>query len=329
LFIGAFIISSGAVNAHHGGEGGLSGAGIAGPIVTIPAYPLPKKSKFVSFITNYTNADIFSDSRLRKFGKRGEDVDVVENALSPSITAGIGLTEKLSASVSIPYIFRFGVRRVEGTPEIISKGNSIGVGDINFFGLYEFFHSEEHDLHAALLGGLKIPSGVVHARDHSRKIFRAEHQPGTGSWDPQIGLALSKHAGLFHVDTNGMYRFSTKGIQETILGDVINYNLAVSYLVGSTNDHLDKVFINKIRNNQLKWHLILEANGSWVEKPKVQSEREENEGGTLIYLSPGIRGIINNNLVANLSVGLPVIQNLNGRRQPPNVRLIFGLTKVF
>jgi len=160
-------------------------------------------------------------------------------------------------------------------------------------------------------------------------IFRAEHQAGTGSWDPSIGLAISKHIQDFHLDANGLYRFSTKGIQDTILGDIISYNFAISYLVGSKNTFIDKIFPKKIGSNEVKWHLIGEANGSWVEKPDISGVREENEGGTLIYLSPGIRAIINKKWITNISVGLPTIDDLNGRRQPPNIRLILGVTRVF
>ena len=331
IFILFFIIFiNSPTYAHHGGEGGLGGgAGLAGPIITIPAYALPKGSKFVSLITNYTNADIFSDSKLKRLGRRDEDIDVVENTLSPSLTAGLGITNMFSFSVSVPYTFRYGIRRVEGTPDIVSRGNSIGIGDINLFSLYEFLHNEKYDFHAALLSGLKIPSGIRRETDFSGELFRAEHQPSTGSWDPQIGLALSKHLGFIHLDANGMYRFSTKGIQNTILGDVASYNFAVSYLVGTKHSFIDKLFPSHVFGKETKWHLIAETNGNWIEKPKVGNHREENEGGTLIYLSPGIRLIVNKKWVTNLSVGLPAIHDLNGRRQPPNIRLILGITRIF
>jgi len=330
IFIILFICSTfNTVFAHHGGEGGLGGAGIAGPIITIPAYPLKKGSRFISIITNYLNEDIFSNNTLKEFGKRGEDVDVVENALSPSVVFGLGITEKLTVSAGVPYIFRYGIRRVEQSPEIQSVGNSIGIGDINLFSIYEIYHNEDRDFHIALLSGLNIPSGVRRDRDKKGILFRAEHQPSTGSFDPQIGLAISKHTGPFHIDTNGLYRFSTRGIQDTILGDIASYNFAISYLVGSREKKLEKLFVNKVFGKEAKWHLIFEANGSWVEKPKIKSIREENEGGTLIYLSPGIRLIWNKNWITNISVGLPTIDDLNGRRQPPNIRLIYGITKVF
>jgi hypothetical protein len=326
----AFFISTNSSLAHHGGEGGLGGgAGIAGPIVTIPAYPLPKGSKFISLITNYNNENIFSDSKLSRLGKRGEEVDIVENTLTPSLTVGYGFTEKSSLSASIPYLFKFGIRRVEESPVVTNKGNSIGVGDINLFGLYELVHSEKHDLHTALLYGLKIPTGVRRTKDHSGNIYKAEHQPSTGSWDPSLGLSVSKHAGILHLDANGMYRFSTKGIQDTTLGDIVSYNLATSYLVGTKNTRFDKLFPKKIFGHESSWHLIGEINGSWVEKPKSPEGREENEGGTLVYLSPGMRLILDKKWVTNLSVGLPTIHNLNGRRQPPNVRVILGVTRVF
>ena len=316
--------------AHHGGEGGLGGgAGIAGPIVTIPAYALPKGSKFVSFITNYLDSNNYSNRGLKLLGKRGENYDVVENALTPSLTFGLGITNKLSLSAQIPYPLKFGIRTIQGTPDINSEGNALGVGDINFFSLYEFIHSDKHDLHAALLTGLKIPSGVRRDLNRQGKLFNAEHQPGTGSWDPQIGLSVSKHWGIFHFDTNGMYRFSTKGTQNTILGDVVSYNFAVSYLVGTRNSFIDRVFPKQLGKTKLKWHLISEMNGAWVEKPKLEKHREENEGGNLVYLSPGLRMIVNEKWITNLSVGLPTIHDLNGRRKPPNIRLILGITRVF
>src|SRR3990167_5616255 len=156
ILISCLVFYTFPAKANHGGEGGLGGGvGIAGPIVTIPAYALPKGSKFISLITNYNNADDFSNGRLSQLGRRKEDYDIVENTLSPSLTFGLGVTDKLSFSAQIPYIFKYGIRRAEATPDVVSEGNAIGVGDINFFSLYEFVHNEKHDFHAALLTGLK------------------------------------------------------------------------------------------------------------------------------------------------------------------------------
>ena len=50
--------------AHHGGECNVSGPGLSGPIITIPAYTLPKGEKYFGAGINYTNFNTFSDSRL-------------------------------------------------------------------------------------------------------------------------------------------------------------------------------------------------------------------------------------------------------------------------
>ena len=49
--------------------------------------------------------------------------------------------------------------------------------------------------------------------------LETEHQPGTGSWDPLVGFAASKRWGPVSLDGNALYQFSTKGAQDTELGD--------------------------------------------------------------------------------------------------------------
>ena len=39
--------------AHHGGEGNINGPGLAGPIITIPAFTLPKGTN-IRLIFNFT-----------------------------------------------------------------------------------------------------------------------------------------------------------------------------------------------------------------------------------------------------------------------------------
>ena len=53
VFISVFFLCGSKAQAHHGGEG-LNGVGIAGPIITIPAYTLPKGVKFINTLTDYT-----------------------------------------------------------------------------------------------------------------------------------------------------------------------------------------------------------------------------------------------------------------------------------
>lgn len=60
-------------------------------------------------------------------------------------------------------------------------------------------------------------------------MFEVDEQPGSGSWDPFVGLSLSKQLGKISVDANGLYKFATRGSRDSNLGDIVNYNLALSH----------------------------------------------------------------------------------------------------
>ncbi|MBI3307971.1 MAG: transporter [Candidatus Melainabacteria bacterium] len=320
--------------AHHGGEAYINGPGIAGPIITIPARTLPKKKYYISTGINYINANEFTNAELINLAKRGEHVHDTRHFFTPSLSFGYGITDDLFIGASVPYVFKYDLR-TSFNNRAIELGNSIGIGDITFLSIYRFLKNETNDLNAAIVSGIKIPSGVRRIKDDQRILFEADDQPGTGSWDPMVGLAISKGFKDFALDANGLYKFSTEGTQNTMVGDIANFNFAISHRV--KDKYLKKVFIEKVLNNNLKWDLIFEANGHWSEKPQFKFDlalrhiniRDDNHGGLLIYLTTGIRLNINDSWISNLAVSLPTIENLNGRQRAPNVRLIFAITKIF
>ncbi len=326
-----FLTCNISAKAHHGGEGSVSGPGLVGPIITTPAFTLPKGVKFVGLGTNYINFDTFSNSALIKLGKRGEHVHVFRNILVPSLSAGYGITDNWYIALNAPYLFKFNQRVSDGPP--INTGSSIGFGDIAFFSAYRFLRNDDLNLHASLLGGLKIPSGVRRFRDNQGFLFEADDQPGTGSWDPSVGLAVSKVFKNFSITSNGLYKFSTKGTQDTTVGDTAIFNLAVAHRIKPEERILNKIFIEHLLNKDLTWDLVLEGNGQWSQKPSTDFGgfhfTNKNHGGLITYLSPGIRLTVNKKWITNLSVGFPVIENLNNVQKGPNVRLILNCTRVF
>lgn len=323
LFILSFPISA---HAHHGAEG-ITGVGVAGPIITIPAYTLPKGLKYINLLNDYTNYNAFSDSKLMQLDRRGEHIHSTNSLYIPSIGLGYGLTDDLTVGLRLPYVFRYGMKDIHDA-KVGKRGNSIGIGDITFFSQYRFLKNEKHHLHAALIGGLKIPSGVQRTKGRDREIFEADEQPGSGSWDPLIGVAISKKVKSFSVDANGLYKFTTKGSQGSNLGDVVNYNLAISHrLINNGDLSFSK---KEFKYKKFSTDVILEANGTWSQKPNTfHGFIDENHGGNLIYLSPGVRFNYDNKWIWNASAGLPTIENLNGRSRAPSLRLVSGITRAF
>ena len=318
-------------NAHHGGESTINGPGLAGPIITTPAFTLPKGTQFFGLGTNYTNFNTFSNTGLLNLGKHGEDIHQFKNIFTPSLSGGYGITDNFYLSFNLPYAFKFNQRVSDGPP--INVGSSIGVGDLTLFSAYRFLKREDINLHVAFLGGLKIPSGVRRDRDNQGFLFGADDQPGTGSWDPSIGLAVSKGFKYFSLTSNGLYKFSTQGTQHTTVGDIALFNLAAAHRVQANDRIINKVFPQHLLNRDLYWDLILEGNGQWSEKSRTDIYGthivDGNHGGVIIYISPGLRLIVNKKWITNLSVGLPVIEDLNNLQKGPNARLILNFTRVF
>jgi len=116
--------------------------------------------------------------------------------------------------------------------------------------------------------------------------------------------------GSVSVDADLRYTLVTEGSQDTDLGDLMNYDLSLSYHVPG----------------KLSLDLVLEANGEWKQKEEIDGSKDENTGGHILYLSPGMRVRLNNALSAFITVGFPVIQDLNGIQSDTNFRTLFGIS---
>ncbi len=316
-------------SAHHGCEG-VSGVGIAGPIITVPAYTLPKGLKYVNLLNDYTNYNEFSDNELMELDKRGEHVHSAAHLYIPSLGFGYGITDNLTFGLRVPYVFRYGLKDIHHA-EVGKSGDSIGIGDITFFSQYRFLKNEKHHLNVALLTGLKIPSGVRRAKSRDRGIFEADEQPGSGSWNPLLGIAISKKIRNVSLDANSLYSFATNGSQGSNLGDIVTYNLALSHRF---LNHGDISFSKRDLNSKLLKDIcadgIFELNGSWSQKPNTfHGFIDENHGGNIVYISPGVRLTYDKKWVWYASGGFPTIENLNGRAKAPSFRLVSGITRIF
>ena len=62
---------------------------------------------------------------------------------------------------------------------------------------------------------------------------------------------------------------------------------------------------------------------------KFSNAADENSEGNLVYLSPGVRLCGDNGWATTLSVGIPIIEELNGVQYGTDVRAVFGLSKGF
>jgi len=303
-------LMSGTVLAHH--APGVSGTSHAGPILTTSAATLQKGTLALTLQSSYVKMDDFSDSQLLGFSAEGNDVHTLDYLYSVSATAAYGITDDLTLSLRVPYNSFNNVREAHSDEpdEIHQHGDSDGIGDMTLLAYYRFLQMSSRQFQSALILGIKAPSGKTDEKDIHGERFETEHQPGSGSWDPIVGVAVTKRMGRVSLDADLRYALVTEGSQDTDLGDMMNYDLAFSYHVPG----------------KLSLDLVLEANGEWKQKEEINGSKDENSGGHILYLSPGMRVRLNNALSAFISVGLPVIQDLNGIQSDTNFRTLFGIS---
>src|SRR3954469_7553732 len=353
--------------AHH--PGGTSNASEAGPIYTIPATTLEQGRVATFVVYEFIRLNNLDNFTLATAAGQHQHVHSIGTISSAAIGAAFGITDDLMVSVRLPYVERTNIR--EGTHthlhggevinSVVDRGGTDGVGDLTALGQWRFFNNQITGTQAAVLFGLKAPTGRTRVYDRQGERFETEFQPGSGSYDPLVGLALSQRLGRWSFDTNVLYVFANKGAQRTNLGDRFQYNAALSYRLfgstaeetpgveagpsvaymhaghdhhapaarhGHTPDHVHAHELEVPRVPQLAIDAVLELNGEWHDKQVIEHEKDRNSGGNVVYLSPGVR-VSYGSLSGFVSVGVPVVNHMNGLQSKPRERVVTGLAFAF
>ncbi|MBI4613683.1 MAG: transporter [Planctomycetes bacterium] len=340
-----FLALAAAARADHPSH--ASGCG-SGPIHAPSASTLEEGHYSLTLGMEYVDVDRFSDDRLLSLARRGNHhVHSTDYLLAPHAGFSYGVLDDLTLSLHLPYVFRDDIREAEevhaeAAPahhheegeedeqaeeaeevfRVLSLGDSAGIGDLLLRAQYRFVDFDDWDLEIAAIVGLKMPTGRTDDRLHGGTRFEAESQPGSGSWDPQAGLAVTKRFADVAVDLSGIYTIANEGTQGAELGDHVEFNLAASYRFGfGEPDHHGKRF----------WSvdLIAELNGEWSDKDKKRGNRDSNSGGTALFASPGVRFNVSEHWSVFASAGVPFVQELNGHHPELDVRLEFGVSLHF
>lgn len=304
--------------------------GAAGAIMTTPGATIPKGMFVVGASVQSLELDDISDATLEAAGTADEDVHSVDSLLSVQANFAYGLTDNLTIGVSLPYVDRSNIREAHnelGVGEAELAGDSTGVGDMTLFGQYRFYHSDLQDV--AILLGVRTPTGETGVREIEGGEFESEQQPGSGAWDPFFGLAYNRQWGKIGFSSNILYTVVTEGAQATDLGDIFNYNLAFSYRTTSPeggHDHHQHAHHGNIIDYI---DLVIELNGDARQRVEINSQSETHTGGHTLYLSPGVRVGLGHSVSLFTSLGIPIVNDLNGIQSEPDYRVIGGISVTF
>lgn len=296
----------------------LGGAGALGPIITIPAYTLPKARAVFGTSLNFVDFSGLGASKFRYLNNNFLHAHSHGNTLNLSLNAAIGITDNFTLSASLPYNFLFNIKSAEEDGTTVNEGSSIGFGDLTLLGKYRFVNSKKHKLQSSVLAGIKMATGQTNERDEFNNRLSSDHQPGTGSWDPIMGFSISKSTDKdLGFDLNALYRISTTSFDDLIIGDSLNYNFAVSH------------GLSKLDKGKFNIDAALELNSRWQEKTEYQGIKEEGHGGTRVFLTPGIRLVYDEKWISSFALGFPIIEAMSGEQADANLQLFFNLARIF
>lgn len=212
---------------------------------------------------------------------------------------GYGVTPKLAVFGVLPYM--------DKDLDVTVNGNRVnrsasGLGDLSVFGRYTLIQHDQpgRTFRVAPFLGFKAPTGEDDNRDNLGRLPPGV-QPGSGAWDVFGGVIATYQTFAFQVDGQVSYRVNNKA-NRFDPGDEFRLDASLQYRLWPKS--LGKGVPNFLYG-------VIEANLINRDKNKIGATTDNNSGGTIIYLSPGLQYVTKRWILESV-VQLPVIQNLHG-----------------
>lgn len=320
----------------HGDHGGGADGSVLPPGVTV-----------VTLQYDVVDYRQISDARLSALAVAGfSEVHSLRSIAVPSVGVAYGLTKDFTIAARLPYLANQEIRETDiALPGVNPRGGVYGIGDASFTGTYRFLDDHHAGIEAAIIFGFKAPTGRTNAVDANGELFETEHQPGSGSWDALLGASVTKQIGLWSLGANALYARSGAGSQDTRLGDRLSTGVSASYRIWSDGGghgdamHLGGAFDGMMHHGGVDHNaaepslakaldVSLGLNGQWSGKQTIAGEQDGNTGGTVVFLTPGLRLSVDK-WSGFVNVGIPVARQLNGIQSEPRLQVSTGVAVRF
>ncbi len=283
----------------------------------------------------YTKPEQRSDAELEALADEGIAAHNTDYNLNASAGVAYGVSHHLTLSAELPYVRRDHLR--EGAEDGVERlGTVSGIGDMSLLAKYRVTEGEETGF--ALIAGLKMPTGSTHRRSIDGERLETEHQPGSGSWDPILGASAATGMGPVRLTASALYQWSTRGAQDTRLGNRLQAGIALSHRFGQPPHEHHEESLNHHHGDELdehhdqphsSWDAFVEVGGEWEGRQKIGGAIEEASGGKWAFVAPGLRF----NAASGWSVGaafaLPVWQRIRASHPDNRYRLTLSLGRAF
>lgn len=314
LIFGALVLWVSQAQASHMQSATLGGTGRAAGIRTDSAAPLEQGHWIVGLGVDYSFYDQLSEQELidARMNDPEGSLHSLDSLWSVNLDASYGLTRDVTLGVHLPYVTRNDIIEASETDvgEIEHLGDSSGLGSLTLYALWRVYEDAATDTNFGLIGGFNLPTGEDNKVADTGETFETEFQPSDGSFDEFAGVAWSRSIGKVSVAASTIYTLTGKGTQSTNLGDSWTYNAGAGYSLGE--------------HAEMGWNAVLELNGGWRAREKVDGDVDPNSGGSWLYLSPGVT-VTGHSWTAYASWGYPIDKSINGVQDKLDSRFLVGV----
>ena len=223
-----------------------------------------------------------------------------------------GLTDDLQIDFTAPFVSKKSID-VDSHARLGAQDRATGFGDLRLGGKYRFW---EKGVEAALISGLKFPTGTTSDKKENGDKFEIEGQPGSGAWNADFGLALSRRFKDL-ISTAASFQYFLRGRSPSqYYGDIFRASVGTSIALRKLGTYPNV-------------SLVAELNQEWQNRDRVPSGASIRDGGgTTLWFSPGVQAEVNRWSSVFFAMPLPVYQNINGAHEEMKWQILTGLSVV-
>lgn len=196
-----------------------------------------------------------------------------------------------------------------------------GLGDTTILLKHRFYvnNFQSGGFQAAVIGGVKLPTGDNDERDDQGQLLPPSLQLGTGSVDVPIGVVMTAFRNRIGINADVLYKFNSKS-DDFVFGDEMKLNLAVGYRL-FPREYTS--FENKVLNAYMEVNTVISQRAS------CDGLVVANSGGSMVFISPGLQWVLHPRFLIETAVQIPAVQELNGTQLAFGSTVNFGVRLLF
>lgn len=279
---------------------GASAAGVS----TLTAETLRPSSLSVEVREDFTEFDDLTADDISAKATAAGSIDLLDRSFLTTVAAQYGVVENFQLGLSLPYYAAVNARDAELDPETgeteIATFNPDGIGDLWLTGKYRFYRGPIGQF--AFVGGAKFPTGRSDVTNSAGERVDPSFTAGTGSYDGGLALAYSRFL-TSHLTLDTSFQYVIRGQNDGFsVGNRIDAGMATAYRFTERPDEFPAATA------------VFEANVRNLAESEEDGVADQNTGGTVLFLSPGVRFALSRQFSITLSVPVPVVQALNGEQ---------------